>query len=136
LSDPPVRSLRLLRLANPVVRRVLRSRAHPLLSGRLLLLTYRGRRSGRTFAIPLRYAELTDGRLVAVALRPETKLWWRAFAEPAGAAVTLRGATVHVTGLLAAGAARDEAKAAYLRRYRRSERLLEDAALIDFGSTR
>ena len=38
--------LRVLRLANPFVRVVLESRAHRLVSGRLLLLAYRGRRSG------------------------------------------------------------------------------------------
>ena len=124
--------LRVVRQANPVVRAVLRSRLHPVLSGRLLVLTYRGRRTGRTFAIPLRYAELPDGRLVAVALRPEEKLWWRAFADPGRAAATLRGRAVDVTGVVAAGASREEARAAYVRRYRRAGRLLDEAALVVF----
>ena len=67
--------LRLLRLANPVVRGVLDSPAHRLLSGRLLVLEYRGRRSGRTFRIPLRYAETRDGSLVAIAVEPDRKHW-------------------------------------------------------------
>ena len=127
-----LKPLRLLRLANPVVRSVLRSRVHPLLSGRLLVLTYSGRRTGRTFAIPLRYAETDDGRLVAVALRPEEKLWWRAFAEEAAASVTLRGANKPVTGVITAGAPRDEALAAYIARYGSSRRLLDDAAIVVF----
>ena len=118
------------------MRRVLRSRAHPLLSGRLLVLTYRGRRSGRTFAVPLRYAELSDGRLVAVALHREQKLWWRTFADPAGAAVTIRGSIVPVTGVVAAGTSREEARVGYVRRYRRSARVIEDAAVVVFERTR
>ena len=71
--------LRALRLANPLVRVVLRSPVHRVLSGRLLVLSYRGHRSGRTFRIPLRYAETADGAFVAVAVRPDRKLWWRSF---------------------------------------------------------
>ena len=129
---PGHRPLRLLRLANPLVRGVLRSRAHPVLSERLLLLTYRGLRSGQSFSIPLRYAELPDGRLVAVALRREEKLWWRSFADPARAAVILRGRTVDVTGVVAAGALVEQARAAYGGRYRRSAHLLDGAALVVF----
>ena len=57
--------LPLLRLANPLVGRLLESRAHGLLSGALVVLTYRGRRSGREFRIPLQYAELADRPLGA-----------------------------------------------------------------------
>ena len=40
------------RVVNPLVRGVLRSPAHRVLSGRLALLTVTGRRSGRTFRSP------------------------------------------------------------------------------------
>ena len=125
-------TLRLLRAANPLVRAVLRSRGHVVLSGRFLVLTYRGHRSGRTFHIPLRYAELTDGRLVAMAVRPARKLWWRSFAAPREATLELRGARVPVVGRLAEGPLRDEARATYAARYPRSTRLLEGAALVVF----
>ncbi len=69
--------LRLLRFANPLVRALLSSPAHPLLGRRLVVLTYHGHRSGRAFSIPLRYAELHDGGLVALAVDHERKLWWR-----------------------------------------------------------
>src|SRR4051812_32430351 len=39
------------RVVNPIVRAVLRSRLHPLLSRRLVLLRVTGRRSGRTFEL-------------------------------------------------------------------------------------
>ncbi len=41
-------------LGNPFVRALLRSRLHGLLSGSLLLVTYTGRKTGRTFAIRAR----------------------------------------------------------------------------------
>ncbi|HEX6724761.1 MAG TPA: hypothetical protein VF073_05910 [Gaiella sp.] len=128
----PVRPpLRLLRLANPLVKGILRSRSHGLLSGSLLVLEYEGRTSGRTFAIPLRYAE-AKGYLVALAVEPSRKRWWRAFAEPRRAVVLLRGHRREVVGRLAEGPLRDGARSAYAARYPRSEAVLEDAALVVF----
>ena len=43
------------RVGNPLVRAVLRSPAHGLLSGHLALLTVTGRRSGRAFTFPVGY---------------------------------------------------------------------------------
>ena len=126
---PPLRAVR---LANPVVRAVLRSRAHALLSARLAVLTYEARRSGRVFAIPLRYAELPDGSLVSIAVRAERKLWWRSFTEPRKATLELRRMRVPVVGTVAEGTLRDEAKAAYAMRYPRSAGLLDDASLVVF----
>ncbi|MCZ7587718.1 MAG: hypothetical protein M5U27_02405 [Gaiella sp.] len=124
--------LRLLRLGNPVVRSILRSPAHRLLSGSLAVLEYEGRTTGRRFAIPLRYAETHDGRLVAIAVPPDRKLWWRSFEEPRDARLELRGHAVRIVGRLAEGGARDEASAAYATRFPRSARLLEDAAVVVF----
>jgi hypothetical protein len=62
---------------NRVVVVVLRSRAHRVLSGALLLLTFRGRRTGRAYTLPLLYAR--DGSdLLLVALHPQDQTWWRA----------------------------------------------------------
>ena len=135
LSSRPLPLLRVLRLANPVVRRLLASPFHRLLSERLLVLTYRGHRSGRSFSIPLRYAELADGRLVAAAVRPASKLWWRSFRSSRDAVITLRRADFAASATLAAGQARAEAAAAYEARYPRSARLLDDAALVVFTRT-
>ena len=125
--------LRLLRLGNPFVRAILRSPAHGVLSRSLAVLEYEGRRSGRTFAIPLRYAETAGGRgLVTVAVDPPRKLWWRAFAEPRRAFVLLRGQRHEVLGTLLEGAPRDGAAATYAARFPRSAGLLEDAAVVVF----
>jgi deazaflavin-dependent oxidoreductase (nitroreductase family) len=61
---------------NPCVRAVLRSRAHGLLSGRVLLLTVTGARSGRPFTIPVAYR--VDGPDLVVRVgAPAAKRWWR-----------------------------------------------------------
>lgn len=124
--------LRLLRLANPLVRWVLESRAHRLLSGRLVLLAYRGRSSGRELRIPLRYAETEAGALVAIAVRPDRKRWWRAFRTPGPATLTLRGARLGAVGVVAESDERATALRAYLDRYPRSARLTRDAAVVVF----
>jgi hypothetical protein len=112
--------LRLLRIANPIVRGVLGSPAHRLLSGALVVLEYRGSRSGRGYRIPLQYAETDGGRIVALAVRPERKLWWRSFAGPAPAAVLIAGEERVVTGRLLEGRERREALRAYLARFPRA----------------
>ena len=125
--------LRALRLANPLVRAVLGSRMHRMLSGRLLVLTYRGHVSGRTFRIPLSYAELPDGRVAALAVRPGRKLWWRSFRTPSRATLTIRGDSVEVRGAIVEGAARDAALTAYVARHRRTAGLARGAAIVVFG---
>lgn len=127
-----VAGLRVLRLANPLVRIVLESRAHRLLSGRLVLVAYRGRRSGREFRIPLRYAETEVGALVTVAVRPDRKQWWRAFRTAHAATLTLRGAHVDALGAVAEEDERNAALRAYLDRYPGSARLTGDAAVVVF----
>jgi hypothetical protein len=124
--------LRLLRLGNPFVRGVLRSRAHALLSGSLIVLEYEGRTSGRAFAIPLRYAETDDGRLVALAVEPGRKRWWRSFVEPRRAVVLHRGQRHEVRGTVVEGTARDDARDAYADRYPSSASLIDEAALVVF----
>jgi len=115
-----VNPLRLLRLANPLVRGVLASPAHRLLSGALVVLTYRGRRSGREFRIPLQYAETPDGRVVALAVRPERKLWWRSFAEPSRAVLRVARTDRAVTGHVLQGQERRAAARTYLERFPRA----------------
>jgi hypothetical protein len=124
--------LRVLRIANPAVRVVLASRAHAILSGRLLVLEYAGRTSGRAYRIPLRYAEAANGTLVALAVEPERKLWWRSFTASTSASVVLRGRRVGVRGALTDGDARERALDVYVARYPRSAALATDAAVVVF----
>jgi deazaflavin-dependent oxidoreductase (nitroreductase family) len=116
MRRPP---LRLLRLANPVVRRILDSRAHGPLSTSLMILEYRGRRSGRTFRIPVMYAR-AGGEVVALAVAPERKQWWRTFRERAPARLTIGGTTTEVEGRVLRGDAARDALRSYLRRFPRA----------------
>ncbi|GAA3446437.1 nitroreductase/quinone reductase family protein [Planomonospora venezuelensis] len=76
------------RVVNPVVRWLLRSTLHDLLSGSVLLLTVRGRRSGRQITVPAGYVE-RDGELLLISHR--TRRWWRNLHDGAPVRVLLRG---------------------------------------------
>jgi hypothetical protein len=76
------------RAGNPFVRLVLRSPLHPLLSGRLTVITVTGRRSGRRYTFPVGYER--DGDAVTITVGwPQRKRWWRNL-RGGGAPVRLR----------------------------------------------
>ncbi|WP_090384181.1 nitroreductase/quinone reductase family protein [Natronobacterium texcoconense] len=107
------------RVANPVVRWLLRSPLHPLASFALVLVTYRGRRSGREYTIPVAYAR-DDGPLVAVTPKSET-IWWTNFREPAACVVRLQGTREAAIGELVTD---DAERAELLEVYAEQRRLL------------
>jgi hypothetical protein len=84
--------IHLLRAANPLITWLLTPRLHALLSRDLLVLHFRGRRSGRSLATPLSYVE-QDGRLY-LCTRPEVASWWRNLRGGASAEISWRGARV------------------------------------------
>ena len=59
-------------------------------------------------------------RIVALAVAPDRKLWWRSFSEPAPATLVVRGAERAVSGYLLEGEERRTALRAYLARFPRS----------------
>lgn len=58
-----------------------------LINRRMALISYTGRRSGRTFSLPVAYSRKGDEVSISVALSDQ-KSWWRNF-EGAGAPLTL-----------------------------------------------
>ena len=77
------------RFVNPIVRAILRSPLHGVLSGRLLLLTYT-RGNGETRTIPVGYA--LDGQTVRIAVgAAEHKRWWRAVRRHPEVTLLIRG---------------------------------------------
>src|SRR3954447_3727239 len=64
------------RFGNPVIRTLLRSPAHGLLSSKLALVTVTGRRSGPEFTFPVSYEQTGDLVRIGVGW-PEEKQWWR-----------------------------------------------------------
>ena len=64
------------RVGNPAVKLLLRSPLHRVASGQLALVTVTGRRSGRTYTIPVGYRR--EGDVVTIGVGwPERKRWWR-----------------------------------------------------------
>ena len=79
----PVRTL-----VNAIVTTILRSRWHGIRSDRLLLLTFTGRKSGKKFTTPLRYAQEGETLRMTVVYP-----WWKNLAGGATVRVLLRGET-------------------------------------------
>jgi deazaflavin-dependent oxidoreductase (nitroreductase family) len=82
--------VRLMRLFNPVIRALLRSPLHVLLSSQILLLTYTGRRSGRQYTLPVGYLPDRDAMII-VSQHSDLKRWWRNLRGGAPVAVLVRG---------------------------------------------
>ncbi|BBZ40488.1 nitroreductase/quinone reductase family protein [Mycobacterium conspicuum] len=59
-----------------------------LINRNIAMLTYTGRRSGRTFSIPVSYRRSGDDVVIGVGM-PDAKTWWRNFLDD-GAPLTLR----------------------------------------------
>lgn len=78
------------KVINPVVRLVLLSPVHGMLSSALLLLTYQGRKTGRTYTLPVQYAQ-EGQKIYLVPGAPEHKTWWRNLRGEAPVQVYLRG---------------------------------------------
>lgn len=83
----------MLRLATPALRLVLRSPVHRLASGRLLLLSVTGRRSGTVYTFPVRYQR--DAETIKVITANN---WWHNLRDgPTPVTVWLRGRRRDVT---------------------------------------
>jgi deazaflavin-dependent oxidoreductase (nitroreductase family) len=74
---------------NPIMTWLLRSPLHGFISKNMMLMTYQGRKSGKTFTTPMNYARLHDknGEYLLTTSTRERK-WWRNLRG--GAAVNLR----------------------------------------------
>lgn len=75
-------------LLNPIVKRLLNSPLHGLMSGSVLVLYFTGRRSGIARSTPVRYLERGDELLL---LTDRSGGWWPNFKTPAAVTVQLRG---------------------------------------------
>ncbi len=80
-------------LINPLVRLILCSPLHGLFSGSIVLLTYRGRKSGKRYTLPVQYARWGDTWIV-VPGAAENKTWWRNLRG--GALICLRVGSRHL----------------------------------------
>ena len=75
-------------LANGIMRALLRSPLHGLVSRRVVLITVSGRRSGRLYTTPVNYVR--DGDIITVISR-RNRTWWRNLRGGAQVTVRVRG---------------------------------------------
>ncbi|MEC3916215.1 nitroreductase/quinone reductase family protein [Nocardia sp. CDC160] len=68
----------------------------PIMGRGFVVITYTGRRSGKTFSTPVNYRRKGDEILIGVAM-PDKKSWWRNF-QGEGAPISLRLNGVDRTG--------------------------------------
>jgi hypothetical protein len=83
---PTSAEMRILRSVNPFVAAILQSPLGRMLSGRLLLLTYAGRTSGRRYTVPLGYTREGDELVIF-----SSHKWQRSLRGGAQVSVYLRG---------------------------------------------
>ena len=81
------------KIVNPLVCLILRSPLHKLMSDTLLLITYRGRKTGMKYTLPVQYVQ-TGNAIYIVPGMPEQKTWWHNLKEAAPVQLTLRGQTL------------------------------------------
>ena len=74
---------------------VLRSPLHGLLSKNFMLVTYTGRKSGKSYSLPVNYYRMADSLLVT-SLRSRT--WWRSLRNGAPVTLILQGKPTSAIG--------------------------------------
>ncbi len=104
------------RLANPVLRRVLRTRLGRRMGRGLAVLRYTGARTGRPHELVCQYAR--DGDTVWVLVgRAEEKTWWRNLRIEADVQLWLAGERRAARAVAVVGSERPDAAAAGLTAY-------------------
>jgi hypothetical protein len=78
------------KVLNLIVRPWLHSPLGWIISPFVVLISYEGRRSGKTFSTPVMYKRHGDTLVIRVAM-PERKQWWRNFVGGGPIRVFLRG---------------------------------------------
>jgi deazaflavin-dependent oxidoreductase (nitroreductase family) len=121
------RMLEDVKIINRLVKAVLVSPLHRLLSGSTAVIRYSGRRSGHQYSTPVQYAPDGDD-VIVLAGRHETKTWWRNFTTGHDAEVLLDGDWQSMTGTAVVGTGEpdraDELRNGYLARFPKAAKTL------------
>jgi deazaflavin-dependent oxidoreductase (nitroreductase family) len=83
------------KLYNPIITWLLHSPLHHLMSSSTMLITFSGRKSGKTYTTPVNYV-WDDHTLLVVS--PKDRLWWRNLRGGAPVTVFVRGQTLEGVG--------------------------------------
>jgi deazaflavin-dependent oxidoreductase (nitroreductase family) len=78
---------------NPIVRFILRSPLHGIMSKNLMLITYTGQKSGKEFTLPVSYVQEGDTVFVIPGM-PEKKVWWHNIHQNTPVQLRLRGKAI------------------------------------------
>jgi deazaflavin-dependent oxidoreductase (nitroreductase family) len=92
------------KIANPLVRLILKSPLHGWLSRSILLITYYGRKSGRKYTLPVQYAPSAD-TLYIIPGASGQKTWWRNLRGGASIQVLMEGQLKQAQAQVLTGAA-------------------------------
>ena len=76
---------------NAIVRFILRSPLHPWMSANVMLLTWIGHKSGKSYSTPVNFQRQGD-QLVTTSLRRRT--WWRSLRDGSLVSLLMQGRTV------------------------------------------
>ena len=109
-------------IGNALVGGVLRSPLHRTMSRSLLLLTYKGQRTGKEYTIPVGYARYADDELVVIAGRPGGKTWWTNMRGSLPVRVRLAGKEIEGEASLVTGSDAVPRLAAYIEQIPRAAR--------------
>jgi F420H(2)-dependent quinone reductase len=122
------------RLANPVLRRLLRTRLGRRPGRRLMVIRYRGRRTGRRRELVVQYAR-SDATVWVLVGQADRKAWWQNLRAPAEVDLWLAGERRHARAVAVVGAERPaEARrglVAYLSRVPEAVRAVGLRSLTD-----
>lgn len=91
-EGPPLPPWAFKYIMNPLMKTILRSPLHGLVSGRLILLTFPGRKTGKEYTIPVGYDREGDA-LWVFTFSP----WWKNMQEPTPVQVRLQGERYQAT---------------------------------------
>ncbi|MEM1153702.1 MAG: hypothetical protein AAGI44_06145 [Pseudomonadota bacterium] len=78
----------LFRIINPIVRTLLRSPLHGLMSRNTVLVEFKGRKSGRAFVLPVSYFQQRNQIICCTA---KENIWWRNLLQVDDIHLVLRG---------------------------------------------
>jgi deazaflavin-dependent oxidoreductase (nitroreductase family) len=90
-NKPPALWRWLMKPLNPLMKGLLRSPLHVVVSRMYLLITFTGRKSGRTYSTPVQYVQEGDTLYIVTSAG---YTWWKNLRGGAAVQVLLRGKTV------------------------------------------
>jgi deazaflavin-dependent oxidoreductase (nitroreductase family) len=100
---------------NGIMTALLRSPLHGAISHSVLALTYTGRKSGRTYTVPVNYVRDPDDYERLLITSTPARTWWRNLREGQSVIVRLRGRDVLSFADVLEGESATAALAAYFR---------------------